>query len=314
MGVTLDTSHTGAINRSLDGNLKASRKASLQLATGKENINACDDPTATAIAARLKASQIVIETVAKGLSQSEALFYNAESALKAVLDIIDQMEVVASRAQLGYMTDELVESQLSPTYGQLKAEYQRIINSVEFNGVKLLNGTGGEVANGTAATLTSVQNGIELSGGVPATSTFRFVAGENLGADVIKAVLPNLSLDSIVPKLDMPYHPSTSALTGLTDLETVSDAVGDTYILKALRSVVIDTLGQVGALETRVKNAIPQLQTYVDLLKSAAGPLKDADLAEASTRAAEAAVRIALGIARISAENEHLDELKRLAA
>lgn len=146
------------IRNALAGNMQGAYKAGMAMATGNAILHAYEDPTGLAIGSSMLSTLRVQETVKTGIEQSVAMLYMAEAGLKAAHHTVTQMYQTLAKAKLGYMTDQLVETTLSPEYKQLKAEIDRIADSVDFNGQKLLNGTGGVKSAGVTTKASTTPN------------------------------------------------------------------------------------------------------------------------------------------------------------
>lgn len=153
MSVSVNNSYTADMRTALSSSLAEALRSGIAMATGNSIIHAYEDPTGLAIGSSMKADLDVLKVVATGIEQSQAMLYMAEGGIKSAHETVTQMNQILARAKLGYMTDELVKDTLSQTYNQLKSEIDRIANSVDFNGQKLLNGTGGKVTAAKAATV-----------------------------------------------------------------------------------------------------------------------------------------------------------------
>jgi flagellin len=187
MSVSVNTSFTAPIRGAVANNLDGAKKAMRALATGDAFSHAYEDPTGAAIGSRLKREKNILSVVETGIKQSMSMLYMAEAGLKSAEKVITEMETNLSRAKLGYMTDELVLTTLSPAYTQMKEELNRIADSINFNGQKLLNGTGGEVTYGKASTvntgLTTYNMNNAVSGLRPYGANATIIT--NIAADVI---------------------------------------------------------------------------------------------------------------------------------
>lgn len=165
MSVTINTSNTTPIKQALSNSLTAAASAATKMATGEQFQHFFEDPTSNAIGLNMRSDLSVLNTVLKGIEQSQSMLYIAESGAKSIYNTVNDMKGILAQAKLGYMTDALVQTTLSPTYVQLKAEINRIADSVNFNGQTLINGQGGAKNAGTssAAASTATYNGSSTS-------------------------------------------------------------------------------------------------------------------------------------------------------
>lgn len=149
MSVHINT-RSGSIRNALAKNLAETNRAGTALATGNGITHAFEDPTGLAIGSNMKAARDTLSVIATGIQQSSSMLNIAEAGLQNAESIVNQMNTIVARA-MG-KEDSLIEKTLTPAYEQLKDELNRTANSVQFNGQKLLNGTGGKVTNGIAST------------------------------------------------------------------------------------------------------------------------------------------------------------------
>ena len=165
MSVTINTSNTTPIKQALSNSLIAAASAATKMATGEQYQHFFEDPTSNAIGLNMRSDLGVLQTVLKGIEQSQSMLYIAESGAKSIYATVNKMKEILAQAKLGYMTNELVQTTLSPTYVQLKAEINRIADSINFNGQTLINGQGGVKNTGTAsaAAATPTYNGSSTS-------------------------------------------------------------------------------------------------------------------------------------------------------
>lgn len=151
MSVSVNTSLTASTRNALEANLAEATRASIAMATGEAITHAYEDPTGLAIGSNMKSQRDILSVVGTGIEQSQSMLYIAEDGLKSAQKVVDQMETILARAKLGYMTDKLVYDTLRPAYIEMQEEFNRIADSVDFNGQKLLNGTGGVVTAGVVS-------------------------------------------------------------------------------------------------------------------------------------------------------------------
>lgn len=153
MSVSVLNSYTVSTRQALSNSLEDSALSATKMATGEGIQHAYEDPTGLAIGSSMRGDLDILKIVYTGIKQTQSMLYIAEEGMKAIHGTMSKLNQVLAKAKLGYMTDALVNSTLSPTYQQLKAEINRIADSIDFNGQKLLNATGGKR---TAATVSTV--------------------------------------------------------------------------------------------------------------------------------------------------------------
>lgn len=182
MTVSINNCNSQPIQQSLSNNLMISAAAATKMATGEQFQHFFEDPTANAIGLNMRSDLGVLRIVLKGIEQSESMLYIAEAGAKAIYRVYNELKGILTQSQLGYMTDELIQATLSPTYIQLTAEINRIADAANFNGQKLLNGQGGVQNPGTASTASANANYI------PSASSTVVLSSINPGANIISGL------------------------------------------------------------------------------------------------------------------------------
>ncbi len=171
MSVSINTSLTAPIRLALQSNLKEATRSGIALATGNAITHAYEDPTGLAIGSSLKSAAEILSVVATGIEQSQSMLYIAEEGLKEVASIVNNIEIILAKGKLGHMTDKLVKETLQEAYIQMQQELNRVASANEFNGQKLLNGTGGNVTTGKAATINQALTKYDMTNAVSALGT-----------------------------------------------------------------------------------------------------------------------------------------------
>jgi len=180
MKVSLNNNTSTPIQQALSDSMQASAAAAQRMSTGEQFIRAYEDPTSFAIGLQMRSDLEVLRTTLDGITQSQSMLYIAEDGMKSIYNTVNKMKEILGTSKVAYMTDHLIHTTLSPTYVQLKAEINRIADSVNFNGQTLINGQGGVKNAGTASStsadpfyIAAAASTVTLAKitGVPATGT-----------------------------------------------------------------------------------------------------------------------------------------------
>lgn len=191
MSVSVLNSYSVSTRQALSNSLSDAALAATKMATGEGIQHAYEDPTGLAIGSSMKGDLDVLKIVYTGIKQTQSMVYIAEEGMKAIHGTMSKLNQVLAKAKLGYMTDALVQSTLSPTYIQLKEEINRIADSIDFNGQKLLNGTGGKKTAATVSTLGSASPAsISVNSGGNSVTT---LAGFSANADILTGLIGDVS-------------------------------------------------------------------------------------------------------------------------
>ena len=178
-----------------------------------------------------------------------------EGALNEQAGILIRLRELASQAATGTVgSTERQTIQLE--FDALRSEIDRIANSTEFNGQRLVDGS---LASGTASTAATGGNRILIQVGIDSTSASRI----DLNADV--------NLQSIsATSLGVDILNVTTAAAALTALDSINSAI----------DVVTQGRGRIGAVQNRLVRTISNLSIGVENLQAAESAIRDADIAE----------------------------------
>ena len=143
------TNNTSALSKNLE-----------KLSSGYKINRAGDDAAGLAISEKMRAQITGLETAQKNAKDGISLVQTAEGALTEVHDMLNRMVELADQSANGTYDNEVDRANLQKEVKQLKDEIDRIADSSNFNGIKLLDGSlaeGGQKAvEITGATVTDV--------------------------------------------------------------------------------------------------------------------------------------------------------------
>ena len=243
MGMVVRT-NTMAINaqRQLNLNNNAVSKSLEKLASGYKINRAADDAAGLAISERMKAQIAGLEAASSNVQDGISVVQTAEGALGEVHDMLNRMVELATKAANGVYTDSQRQN-YADEVAQLQDEIDRIAESTNFNGIKLLDGTMGM----NTEAITVVGKSAASEGGITATTGWGAVGTE-------QNINTILHVDSKAA--------ATSSFT--VDLNAISAQVAQggasfTFSIGSYTTTVsVATAGQVGeaALGTAIADAI----------------------------------------------------------
>ncbi len=218
---------TGAYNKSME-----------KLSSGLRINRAADDAAGLAISEGLKSDIRALEQASRNASDGISMVQVAEGALDEVSTILLRLRELAEQSLNGTLTDT-ERGYLNSEYTALLDEIDRISLSVDFNGQKLLDGTGGNVA---------IQVGI-------GTSAF----------------------DQI--QVDLSSNMNAAGLllaTGIDSAVNASSAMDE--VLGAV-AIVSNTRSGFGAIQNRLESSIRNINNQAENLSSANSRIRDVDVA-----------------------------------
>ena len=127
--------------RNYTNNVAAMKKNLEKLSSGYKINRAGDDAAGLAISEKMRAQITGLETAQKNAKDGISLVQTAEGALTEVHDMLNRMVELASMSANGTYDDTTDRAQLQKELDQLTSEINRIADSSNFNGIKLLDGT-----------------------------------------------------------------------------------------------------------------------------------------------------------------------------
>ena len=148
--------------RNYANNTSALSKNLEKLSSGYKINRAGDDAAGLAISEKMRAQITGLETAQKNAKDGISLVQTAEGALTEVHDMLNRMYELAEQSANGTFEDSTDRSQLQKEVKQLKDEINRIADSANFNGIKLLDGSlaGGSQVDNVAMDATTAVKGI----------------------------------------------------------------------------------------------------------------------------------------------------------
>jgi flagellin len=215
----------------LEGNFR-------RLATGLRISTAADDAAGLAISERLRSQVRSLEQSKRNANDGISMVQTAEGALNEVSSILTRLRELSVQAANGTVSSA-DKTTLNEEFQSLIDEIDRIGQSTEFNGIKLLNGS---------STTVSFQIGFGTTADV-----------DSLSVTLSSARSSTLNLDT----LDIS-----------TGLQTAAIGVIDSAI-----NTVSSLRGRFGAAQNRLNSTINNLGVQVESLSAAESRIRDVDVA-----------------------------------
>lgn len=223
------------------------------VASGERVQNSSDDGASLAISESLRSDARAFRQGVRNLQDGLSLINNvAEGGLTVLAGILIRSRELASQASTGTIGSTERET-LQLEFNALKQEINRITNTNEFLGQKLLDGS--------------------LAAGAP-------------GEDVIIHIgLDSRTENRINLNETLNLAATTTTSLGIEDLD-ISTADGAKEALVTLQEAVAtlsSARARVGATQNRLTRAIQNLGVNIENLTAAASTIRDADIAEETT-------------------------------
>ncbi len=150
--------------RNYNTNTSALAKNLEKLSSGYKINRAGDDAAGLAISEKMRAQITGLNAAQKNVKDGISLVKTAEGAMQEIQDMLNRMDYLATQSANGTYDNEVDRANLQKEVEALKSEINRIADSANFNGIKLLDGSlagsastvGG--ANGAALDMVAVNN------------------------------------------------------------------------------------------------------------------------------------------------------------
>ena len=127
--------------RNYNTNTSALSKNLEKLSSGYKINRAGDDAAGLAISEKMRAQITGLNTASKNVKDGISLVKTAEGAMQEVQDMLNRMVDLATQSANGTYQDAVDREALQAEIDQLNSEINRIADSANFNGIKLLDGS-----------------------------------------------------------------------------------------------------------------------------------------------------------------------------
>lgn len=275
MGLRINTNISSLIaQRYVSRNYNALSSNLSRLSSGKRIVKSSDDAAGLAISTQLRANIRSSRQAERNAKDGISLVQVAEGGLNETSNILIRMRELAIQSSSDTIGDR--ERKLTNMeYQQLKLELQRLAQVTEFNGNKLLDGTGKTY---------EIQVGIHNN---PFNDRISF-KGENLNATLDGLRLRNVTIDS-----------KECAQISLDAIDC------------ALFKVSKERAG-LGAIQTRLSSAVNNLQIQTENMAEAKSRILDADYAFEVSENARLNVLTNASVAALAQANLHGSQVLKL--
>jgi flagellin len=224
--------NVASVTGRLEGNFR-------RLSTGLRISSASDDAAGLAISERLRSQIRSLDQAKRNANDGISLVQTAEGALNEVSSILVRLRELAIQSANGSVSNQDKET-LDEEFQSLVSEVNRIGQSTEFSGIKLLDGSA-------------------------STVTFQVGFGTNASIDQLQVSLKSsLSTSLSLTSLDIGSGGSTT--TAITNIDAAINSIS------GLR-------GSLGAVQNRLGSTINNLAITVENLSAAESRIRDVDVA-----------------------------------
>ena len=233
--------------RNYNNNTSALSKNLEKLSSGYKINRAGDDAAGLAISEKMRAQITGLETAQKNVKDGISLVKTGEGAMQEVQDMLNRMVELATQSANGTYDNEVDRDNLQKEVDQLKTEIDRIADSANFNGIKLLDGSLAE----TKVDISSIDIGSATTAvEVPATATkSTFKVEASTAQQEYTMSVEYIDANGKANKVDIKY-------TGGSDKKTTGEAMQNALAANSEISSVFDvTVDATGGLTLTSKVA-----------------------------------------------------------
>ncbi len=193
--------------RNYNTNTSAVAKNLEKLSSGYKINRAGDDAAGLAISEKMRAQITGLNAAQKNVKDGISLVKTAEGAMQEIQDMLNRMDYLATQSANGTYDNEVDRAALQKEVEQLKSEINRIADSANFNGIKLLDGS--------------------MDGNARAAVE----AAESTAAGMLPSVGQILGKDTVLHAEEGQAAPNTTMSVDLHNLK-VSGTKGQTFTMK----------------------------------------------------------------------------------
>jgi flagellin len=263
MGIRINT-NVSSLNtqRHLAKSSTEFQKSMEKLSSGLRINRAGDDAAGLAISENLKSDIRALDQASRNAADGISLIQTAEGSLDEVSNILLRMKELAEQSLNGTLSDT-DRGYLNAEYSALTSEIGRISDGVDFNGVKLLDGTGGSVA---------IQVGIGTA------------ASDSVAVDL------SADLDASGLGLSATIGAASGATTAMGEID-------------AAIATITSARSDFGAVQNRLESSIRNINMTSENLAAANSRIRDVDIAKETSRMTSYQILQQAGVSMLAQAN-----------
>ncbi|MFY3745111.1 flagellin [Anaeromyxobacter sp. Red801] len=253
--------------RNLSATQTALESSMSRLSSGYRITRAGDDAAGLAISTKLEAQIRSYNQAARNANDGLSVIQTTEAALNETSNVLSRLRELAMQAAsdgIGSAERGYVQAEAD----QLRAEIDRIAVVTKYDGTPLLDGTGSALG---------FQVGVERDAS----------GGDRIGFSTLDATAAALGLDA-----------------STLDFTTAAGARDALSTLDAAIETISRSRADLGAVGNRFQSTIANIQAFAEALSAANSRIRDADVAEETSRLARANILQQAGVAVLAQANQ----------
>lgn len=244
---------------------KETEESFAKLSSGERINKAADDAAGLAISEKLKAEIRSSRQANRNANDGISLVQTAEGGLNETSSLLTRMRELSMQAASDTLSDS-DRAKSSLEYNQIKQELERVSQSTEFNGKKLLNGKGPRL-------------------------DFQVGVGSHSSDDIISYSSANLNAG--IEALGVSHVAITNKSSAQQSLSAIDSAIQK---VSAQRSTI-------GSIQNRLNTSSNNLQIYTENMSSANSRIRDVDYAVETSKQASNSILTNAGTAVLAQAN-----------
>jgi len=276
MGLIVQT-NTAAITAQKHINTSSSmmNKAMERLSSGFRINSAADDSAGFAISSKLSAQGARLKAGAANAAQATAMVKMADAAINEIQNMIVRIQTLATQGASAQNSGELAS--LKSEAVKLETQINKIAAGADFNGTKLLDGSG-------------------------STSGSIFQVGAT-----------NTTSDQVTVDLSNAYDATSLGLTGATAAFATQTAAA-AYITTATTALntAISQRADLGATQNQLEFVNANLATAIEQIAASVSTIRDADMAEEMANFTKSQILVQAGTAMLAQANQASQNVMQL--
>jgi len=268
MGLRINTNTQSlAAQRNLGINYQAQKNSIEKLASGSRIVRSADDAAGLAISEKIRGTVRSLRQAVRNSNDGISMIQVAEGAMNEVSNILirfRELSIQGASDTIGNTERSFINKEVQ----QLKSEIDRIAQSTEFNGAKLLNGEGGKI---------EIQIGTNNR---PEQDRFTYDASKT-----------SVTSDRL----------GVSGISTMTKEESQNNLE---MVDSALKNLV-ENRAELGAMQNRLQAVVNNGQIYDENLSNARSRIADVDVASETAELAKQNILTSAGVSVLSQANQN---------
>ena len=252
-------------SNALNKNGRVQQNVMESLSTGKSINRASDNAAGLSIRETMTAQINGLNAAVKNANDSISMLQTADGSLNETSSMMQRMrELAVLSVNDTYSTTQ--KTAMSTEFNQLSSEIDRIATQTQWNGMAILNGSGG------------------LFGGLQSNGQFTFQVGANT-AQTVSVTIANMAIAMAAGTLPTP----TGTTLGHLSAQTIATASGATTAIDKLDSALTVLNSQrstIGAMVNRLSHAVDNLTNVAQNAADSRSKVEDTDYAAATSELA----------------------------